>query len=173
MTCCTHPLFCRAIVLMFAAACLVFTGCSRTQYRIQADEDAYSVISERNADPRWRAVDYDIDMDPRSRFFDPNDPDRSPMPEDDPTSQQYMLEVNGMAGWEHWNDNGQREDLENPIWRKTLGDYAELTESGELILDIDSSVQLAYVHSPTHQDQLETLYLSALDVTAERFRLDT
>ena len=71
---------------MFAAACLVFTGCSRTQYRIQADEDAYSVISERNADPRGRGADYDIDMDPRSRFFDPNDPDRSPMPEDDPTS---------------------------------------------------------------------------------------
>lgn len=173
MTCCTHPLFCRTIVLMFAAACLVFTGCSRTQYRIQADEDAYSVISERNADPRWRAADYDIDMDPRSRFFDPHDPDRSPMPLDDPTSQQYMREVDGMAGWEHWNDNGQRADLENPIWRKTLGEYAELTESGELILDIDSSVQLAYVHSPTHQDQLETLYLSALDVTAERFRLDT
>ncbi len=173
MTCWTHPLFCRTTVLMFAAACLFCTGCSRTQYRIQADEDAYSVISERNADPRWRAADYDIDMDPRSRFFDPNDPDRSPMPEDDPTSQQYMLEVNGMAGWKHWKDNGQREDLENPTWKKTLGDYAELTESGELILDIDSSVQLAYMHSPTHQNQLETLYLSALDVTAERFRLDT
>ncbi len=163
------------ITLLAIASCVSLgsTGCSRTQYRIQADEDAYSVISERNADPRWRAADYDIDMDPRSRFFDPHDPDRSPMPLDDPTSQQYMREVNGMAGWEHWNDNGQRPDLENPIWKKTLGEYAELAESGELILDIDSSVQLAYVHSPTHQDQLETLYLSALDVTAERFRLDT
>ena len=148
-------------------------GCSQSQYRLQADRDAYDVIAERNADPRWRADAYDIDMDPRSRFFDPHDPDRSPMPLDDPTSQQYMREVNGMAGWEHWNDNGQRTDLENPTWKTTLGEDAELTESGELILNVNSSVQLAYVHSPTHQEQLETLYLSALDVTAERFRLDT
>ncbi len=165
----------RWITLLAIASCVSLgnTGCSQTQYRVQADEDAYRVISERNVDPRWRAEDYDIDMDPRSRFFDPHDPDHSPMPLDDPTSQQYMHEVNGMEGWEHWNDNGQRADLENPIWKKTLGEYAELTESGELLLDIDSSVQLAYVHSPRHQNQLETLYLSALDVTAERFRLDT
>ncbi|GIS58479.1 MAG: hypothetical protein CM1200mP2_07040 [Planctomycetaceae bacterium] len=139
----------------------------------RADRDAYDVIAERNADPRWRADAYDIDMEPRSRYFDPHDPDRSPMPLDDPTSQQYMREVNGMAGWEHWNDNGLRSNLENPTWKETLGEDAELTESGELILNVDSSVQLAYVHSPTHQEQLETLYLSALDVTAERFRLDT
>ena len=162
-------------ILLVLAVCTswTFCGCSRSQYRLQADREAYDVIAERNADPRWSAADYDIDMDSRSRFFDPHDPDRSPMPLDDPASQQYMREVNGMAGWEHWNDNGLRSDLENPTWKKTLGDHAELTETGELILDVDSSVQLAYVHSSTHQEQLETLYLSALDVTAERFRLDT
>ncbi len=164
----------RVVLLVLAGFVSCATcGCSQSQYRLQADRDAYDVIAERNADPRWRAEAYDIDMEPRSRYFDPHDPDRSPMPLDDPTSQQYMREVNGMAGWEHWNDNGLRSDLENPTWKETLGEDAELTESGELILNVDSSVQLAYVHSPTHQEQLETLYLSALDVTAERFRLDT
>ena len=46
-------------------------------------------------------------------------------------------------------------------------------EDGSVKLNVDSALKLAYVHSPSHQTQLETLYLSALDVTAERFRLDT
>ena len=34
-------------------------------YRLQADRDAYDVIAERNADPRWSATDYSIEVDPR------------------------------------------------------------------------------------------------------------
>jgi len=48
-----------------------------------------------------------------------------------------------------------------------------LGEDGSLKLNVDSALKLAYLHSPSHQSQLETLYLSALDVTTERFRLDT
>ena len=40
-------------------------------------------------------------------------------------------------------------------------------------LDVGSALQLAYLHSPAHQEQLETLFRSALDVTAERFRFTT
>ena len=69
---------------------VVANGCSRAKYRLQADREAYDVIAERNADPRWCATDYGIEMDPRSRYFDPYNPDRSPMPADDPTSHQYM-----------------------------------------------------------------------------------
>jgi outer membrane protein TolC len=48
-----------------------------------------------------------------------------------------------------------------------------IEDDGMVKLDINSAVHLAYIHSPFHQRQLETLYLSALDVTADRFRLDT
>ena len=60
-----------------------------------------------------------------------------------------------------------------PAWQVALAEYVELDQDGDVKLDVDSALRLAYVHSPTHQNQLETLYLSALDVTAERFRLDT
>ncbi|MDP6717961.1 MAG: hypothetical protein QGF59_04890, partial [Pirellulaceae bacterium] len=118
-------------------------------------------------------ADYDIDIDPRSRYFDPYDPDHSPMPQDDPVSHDYMHLANGMKGWKHWHDNGERIELENPAWQEALAEYVDTTEDGSVKLDVDSALRLAYVHSPFHQRQLETVYLSSLDVTAERFLLDT
>jgi len=78
-----------------------------------------------------------------------------------------------MKGWKHWDDNGVRAELENPAWREDLAKYVEIGADDSVKLNIDSALKLAYVHSPSHQNQLETLYLSALDVTTERFRLDT
>lgn len=161
------------VVLCMSIVCLALSGCSQTEHRLRADRDAYCTIAERNQDPRWAAADYNIDLDPRSRYFDPYDPDCSPMPEDDPASQSYMQCVDGMEGWPYWRENGIRGALENPAWRDRLAEYSELTSDGAVRLDVDSSLRLAYVHSPLHQQQLETLYLSALDVSGERFRLDT
>jgi len=163
----------RVMPVLLVSVVIAASGCSRTEHRLQADRAAYDAIAERNADPRWRAADYRIEIDPRSRYFDPCDPDRPPMPEDDPASHQYMHLVDGMKGWKHWDDNGHRVELENPAWREALAEYVEVGEDGSVKLNVDSALQLAYVHSPSHQDQLETLYLSALDVTTERFRLDT
>lgn len=163
----------RAMALLLATMLIAASGCSRAKYRRQADQDAYRLIAERNFDPRWQASNYSIEIDPRSRYFDAYDPDKSPMPQDDPTSHQYMHVVNGMKGWKHWHDNGERLELENPSWREALAEYVDVDENGSVKLDVESSLRLAYVHSPSHQSQLETLYLSALDVTAERFRLNT
>ena len=164
------------IPVLLVSVVIATGGCSQTErkeHRLQADREAYDVIAERNVDPRWNAADYSIEIDPRSRYFDPHDQDRPPMPQDDPVSNQYMHMVDGMKGWEHWLDNGVRDELENPAWRKALAEYVEIGENDSVKLNIDSALKLAYVHSPSHQNQLETLYLSALDVTAERFRLDT
>ncbi|HIE97348.1 MAG TPA: hypothetical protein EYG03_10520 [Planctomycetes bacterium] len=158
--------------LLLAAIAFCASGCSRTQYRLEADRDAYNVISERNGDPRWTTADVSIEIDPRSRYFDQYDPDCPPMPQDDPAAHSYMRCVDGMKGWKHWYDNGVRSDLENPAWREELAQYAETTDDGAVELNIDSALELSYVHSPLHQSQLETLYLSALDVTRERWRLD-
>lgn len=95
------------------------------------------------------------------------------MPVDDPAAHRYMHCVDGMRGWKHWGDNGVRSALENPEWQVRLAEYTELTDEGQVKLDLDSAVRLAYVHAPLHQRSLETLYLSSLDVTGERFRLDT
>ena len=161
------------IPVLLVSIVIAVSGCSRTEHRLQADREAYDMIAERNVDPRWHAADYSIEIDPRSRYFDPHDPDRPPMPQDDPASNQYMHLVDGMKGWKHWDDNGVRAELENPAWRETLPEYVEIGADDSVKLNIDSALKLAYVHSPSHQNQLETLYLSALDVTTERFRLDT
>ena len=149
------------------------TGCSRTEYRLRADQEAYSTIAERNNDPRWAESNLNIDMDSRSRYFDPYDADRPPMPQDDPASNQYMRCVDGKKGWKSWNQNGVRGALENPEWRARLAEYTELTEENEVKLDVDSAVRLAYMNSPLHQRALESLYLSSLDVTDQRFALET
>ena len=164
------------MAVLLVSVVITAGGCSRaerTEHRLQADREAYGVIAERNLDPRWRAADYSIEIDPRSRYFDPYDPDHPPIPQDDPASHEYMHLVDGMKGWKHWDDNGNRVELENPAWREALAEYVEIGEDDSVKLNIDSALRLAYVHSPSHQSQLETLYLSALDVTAERFRLDT
>lgn len=155
------------------ATLVLSAGCTRTQHRIDADREAYCTIAERNHDPRWAQTDIGIELDPRSRYFDPYHPDCSPMPVDDPASHRYMHCVDGKTGWEHWDDHGVRAGLENPEWRIRLAEYTEIADDGAVKLDVDSALRLAYVHSPLHQQTLETLYLSSLDVTGERFRLDT
>ncbi|MEM8669076.1 MAG: TolC family protein [Planctomycetota bacterium] len=163
----------RGFSHLLLAAVTLALGCSRSTYRIAADQEVYGAIAERNNDPRWMAPKYDVEIDPRSRYFDPYDPDRPPIPVDDPSSAVYMRCVDGKRGWKHWYDDGIRDELENPDWQSQLGDYVEFDQDGAIQLDIDSSLQLAYIHSPNQQSQLETLYLSSIDVTRERFNLQT
>jgi hypothetical protein len=48
-----------------------------------------------------------------------------------------------------------------------------LNEEGVLVLTGDEAVRQAFLHSPNYQRELEEVYLSALDVSFERFRFDT
>ena len=145
-----HPAWRMPLLLAFIL--LASSGCSRTKYRLQADREAYDVIAERNTDPRWAVPDPSIEMDPRSRYHDVHDPDRSPMPLDDPDSHKYMHSVNGIEGWEKWHENGDRVGYENLGWRDQLAEYVDIGEDGSIQLDVDSALRLAYIHSPSHQD---------------------
>lgn len=165
------PVAFARILMLWAAGLLM--GCSQTQYRQQADQEAYQVIAERNQDPRWSIRSVSIEADPRSRFFDEQDPDHPQMPIDDLASNRYMARVDRHDGWKGWAEKGIRGNLENPSWRQQLDGYATMNADGEVELSVDSALRLAYLHSPLHQSNLETLYLSSLDVTAQRFRLDT
>ena len=147
-------------------------GCHRKDYRLAADRQAYDLIRETADNPRWAMGKWSVYGNPCSRYFDPFDPDRTPMPLDDPASHQYMLEVDGMKGWKHWDKWGTRTTLENPKWRQDLVCYAQFNQNDEVVLDINSALRLALVNSPDYQRQLETVYLSALDVSAERFRFE-
>ena len=145
------------------------TGCSRSFYRKQADHEALFILNEKGNDERWRMNDFSINIDPKSRMYMDYDPDNPPMPPDDPAAAVFMEEVDGMKGYEDWGKNGNLESFENSEWRKHL----PLAEDGKLYLDSNKAFELALLHSPSYQGQLEQMYLSALDVSAERFDFDT
>ncbi|MBI2481455.1 MAG: hypothetical protein HYV60_23290 [Planctomycetia bacterium] len=151
------------------ALVLLVTGCHRGYYREQADADAFSVVNEKAQNPHWALPRQTIEIDPRSRMFDPFNRDRPPMPPDDPTAHQLMHYVDQKKGYPRWHANGDTDIVENPDWMSFL----PLDENGVLNITAEQAYQLALIHSRDYQQQFETLYLSALDVSAERFRFDT
>lgn len=157
-----------AIVLLSIVAFV--SGCHRSYYRRQADAEAQRMIREKSNDPRWNnSSDGTIAIEPMSRMFDPFSSDHPPLPPDDPASHQFMHRVDGKPGYPHWHANGDTSFVENPEWQS----YLPANENGEVVLDLASAFQLAQIHSPDLQQQRETLYLSALDVSLERFGFDS
>lgn len=143
-------------------------ACSRDHYRRQADREVQCLIESGASDPRWPLKDYTINTDKRSRYFDPHDPDCPPMPPDDPVSHQLMHCVDGKHGWKHWDKYGKTSQVESPNWKAFL----PLSEDGYLVLDRTAAMQLALIHSREYRQEVEDLYLSALNVTFERFQFD-
>ena len=161
-----HALRQLVLVLVLGAA---FAGCNRAHYRRQADTEAYELIQEKRNNPRWMLPRTSINIDPRSRMFDPFDPDRPPMPPDDPASHELMHLVDGKPNYPRWHKDGDIPVVESPSWMEFL----PADPNGVLRLDLSTAIQLALLHSPDYQQEYEDLYLSALDVSAERFRFDT
>lgn len=156
-----------ALGLLFPGL-LFLSGCTRAMYREQADAEVYSAVAEKAHDPRWELKDYTININPHSRMYDGFDPDNEPLPPDDPTSHKLMHYVDGMEGYPCWHLNGDISVVENPEWTH----YLARNDRGEILLDLNQSVRLGLLHSREYQRELEDLYLSALDVTFERFRFD-
>lgn len=153
------------VAILSGAVCLP-SGCNRAHYRNRADQEVTNVINEKIADACSPSIP-SIQMDRASRMFDPFNPDRPPMPEDDNTAHQYMKVINGKKGYPLWDVNGKTNTAENPIWWQ----YLPLDERGVLVLDADAAVRTAVLHNTVYQSEIETLYLSALDVSSERFFL--
>jgi hypothetical protein len=130
--------------------------------------DANKLIREKASHPHWALNNQTFAMDPRSRYFDATNPDRPPMPPDDPYAHEVMHCVDGKRGYPGWHDNGDNPFVENPAWRA----YLELDENGVLRANANDAVRLGLIHSRNYRQQLEELYLSALDVSFERFRFD-
>ncbi|HWA99525.1 MAG TPA: hypothetical protein VG713_13575 [Pirellulales bacterium] len=148
-------------------------GCARARYRLDADRNVRVLIDEKSNDPRWAVNNFNLNYDPRSRYYEPNDQDRIPMPPDDPAAHVFMHYVDGMRGYKLWHRWGNQQQLQAPNWRERIAEYLPVRNDGSVELDLDGAIQLALVQSPDYRTQLETLYLSALDVSTERFRFVT
>jgi len=163
----------RQIAYLCAAFSLfLFAGCTLERHVCEADREVDCLVKEASSDPRWALPCFTVEQDSRSRYYDPCDEIRPPMPPDDPSSHRYMHCIDGKTGWPWWGKDGCRLELENPHWRQRLGEYAQLNEKGEVNLSLNSALQVALINSPNLQSQLEEIYLSALDVSTERFRFD-
>ena len=150
---------------------MLLSGCKRKRrfYRVQADREVNCLVDQKAAAVGSDPGQFRIEVDPRARMFDPYDPDCEPMPPDDPTSHQLMHCVDCKKGSRCWKHLPRTPFVENPSWYEQL----PLNEDGELELDIPGAVRVALIESPIYQRELEDLYLSALDVSFERFRFDT
>ena len=127
---------------------LVMSGCSRSFWRQNADDNTYAILRDKSADPRWDPPRLDLQPNPQSRFFDPYDPDCEPLPPDDPTAHAYMHWMGrnmntGVAkvdqpwtggvlppwlypqrpirGWKSWHKFGDTLTVENPQWLEPFG----------------------------------------------------
>ncbi len=161
--------FGQSMCIILGLAAVIVSGCNRAHYRQRADQEVYQLVGCAASDPRWALPDYDIDADPRSRFYDPNAPDCPPMPPDDPASHRLMHCVDGKRGWPYEAYYGCTGQVENPDWKSFL----PFDETGTVILNRRTAMELALLHSRDYQQELEDLYLSALEVTFQRFRFDT
>ena len=160
----------RVLAMLLAILAIgSLAGCHRSYYRQQANAEALALIGDKAELARSMELDYRVDVDPSSRMFDPFNPDCEPMPPDDPQAQMLMHCVDGKRGYAHWLDNGQTPYVDNPTYLQ----YLPVDRDGTLHLDAATAVRLALLHSPSYQQELEDLFLSALDVSAERFRFDT
>src|SRR6478735_11788 len=156
------------VILLLAIAGVV-GGCTRAHYRRQADREVNAIIDDKALALGEAPGGYRMDVDPRSRMFDPNSPDCPPRPPDDPVSHKLMECVDGKPGAPIWNKMATTTRVDNPTWK----DFLPRDKDGNVVLDLTGAVQVALMESPNYQQQLETLYLSGLDVTFERFRFDS
>jgi len=157
------------LLAVIVVNCCAMVGCHRGYYRRQADMEARRLIQEKAVDPRWNSSDGSIEVDPQSRMFNPFSEDHPPIPPDDAASHQFMHRVDGKEGYSQWHANGDTNHVESPTWKS----YLPTNEDGQLVLNLERAYQLALIHSPDYQRQRETLYLSALDVSLDRFGFDT
>ena len=153
-----------------AAVLCLGVGCHRQYYRKQADDEVHALIAEKAghiARPPNHQINVQVDR--RSRMFNPFDLDFQPMPLDDPASYQYMQCVDGRRGYPLWEAAGITNSAESTDWYQ----YLPLDENGVLVLNAENATQIALLHSTEYQQQVEQLYLAALDVSSQRFVFDT
>ncbi|MBI2823078.1 MAG: TolC family protein [Planctomycetia bacterium] len=161
----------RAGLALVALAPLVAAGCTRNFWRTQADAEASNAIRQLASLTNAPLEYYNVYTDPRSRLFDPTSPDKPPMPPDDPAAQRLMHCINYQPHYLRWFANGVVPSVDLHQWEQYLppSDNAE----GAIPLDLSTAVMLARFNSRDYQQQIETMYLAALDVTFERFRFAT
>ena len=141
-----------AYILVF-----IFFGCSRKVDPETADMEVRKLLQEVPGFD-WAPADSS-----RLAYIENNDELPVP-PKDDNDSRLITLRIQKSDAYE---DGNKSSTGENKDWEKSL----PMDGNGTILLDLETAMYLAILHSRDYQLQKEALYLSALDVTYERFQL--
>jgi hypothetical protein len=102
-------------MLFFFALSLIgllsLSGCTRRFFRRRADAEVDEILCEKDRYPQWKVADYYVYPHPLSRFADPTDPDRPPMPPDDPAAWDLSPHPQRplLKGYAYWQGTGYLE----------------------------------------------------------------
>ena len=143
----------RSLVFaLLIATIAAATGCHRSYYRRQADNEAYELIRQKGDHPHWALPNVSISPDPRSRMFDPTCPDCPPLPPDDPYAHELMHCVDHKRGYPGWHDNGETPYTENPAWPEYLEFSADGVMQPRLAMDSEKPVRTLNGHVEASAD---------------------
>lgn len=95
--------------------------------------------------------------------------DCAPKPPDDQAANGYMRRPYCMDNTKYYDKRGDKFNTENPVWVE----YLPRDEEGKIKLTQPLAIDLALLHSRDYQSQFESVYLTALDLTGNRFEFDT
>lgn len=127
------------LLLLCALTALLGTGCSRQFFRRRADKEVAELLKQKDKYPDWQIDQFHVYPDPRARFADWTNPDRPPMPPDDPAAHNLspnpqkppksgiqMIEGTGyLELMRHW-------DAENRIRQASLKQAEDAPPSKEV-----------------------------------------
>ncbi len=95
--------------------------------------------------------------------------DCGPKPQDDPAAGRYMDHPDCFDNTGYYSEIPNKGYTENPVWI----DYLPRKEDGSVELTQTLAMDLALLHSRDYQTQFESVYLTALDLSGNRFEFDT
>ena len=107
---------------------------------------------------------FDWQPDKQSRLLFSEDDFLPLPPKDDNISRSITMRI---QKGDAYQDGNASLVLDAGQWRRSL----PVDVNGSVLLNLETSIDLALLHSREFQKQKEALYLSALDVTYERFQL--
>lgn len=144
---------------------LGLSGCTRLDYRKSADAESYCLIESRQSDPRWEVPNRGVEPRSHSRMYMAAEQDCGPKPLDDPAASCYMDRPNCIKNTAYYGRIPSKANTENPVWV----DYLPRDENGKIELTQSLAVDLSLMHSRDFQTQFENVYLTALDLSGNRF----
>jgi outer membrane protein TolC len=102
------------MIVIILVAFISSGGCSRRFYRNRADQEVMQILASKDKYPNWQIEQFHVMPDPRSRFASLGNPDRPPMPPDDPAAMKDAPNPQkpGKAGIAHMEGSGYLDVLQ-------------------------------------------------------------